>query len=175
MTTYSVGFEKAFPILIGNEGRFKRDPKDRMDWDTGIINKGNLVGTNYGISAGSYPREDIANMTLARAKEIYKRDYWDIFRGDELAPSVAFQLMDADVNHGKGNGTRMLQRAVGVHDDGVFGPLTMAALKAMDPEVFIMRLIAERLDFFTNISTWDHNGKGWTRRMANNLRVGAAG
>lgn len=174
MTTYSKAFLETFTILIGNEGGFKREAADRMDWDSGQINKGNLVGTKFGISAGSYPREDIPNLTVDRAKEIYYRDFWNSFRGDELNPRAAFQLMDADVNHGKGNGTRMLQRAVGVNDDGAFGPLTFNALKAMDAEQFMMRLIAERLDFFTNISTWDKYGKGWARRMANNLRVGAS-
>lgn len=169
----SNSFESAFAKIIGNEGRFKRQASDHMDWDSGIVNKGKLVGTKFGLSAGTYPDEDIPNMTLERAKFLYRRDWWNPIHGDDLEPHVAFQLFDADVNHGAGNGTRMLQRAVGVNDDGKFGPLTLAALKKMDPEEFIMRLIAERINFFTKCSTWEKDGKGWMNRMANNLRIGA--
>lgn len=170
----SESFDAAFSQLIGNEGKFKRDSADHMDWDSGIINKGNLVGTKYGISAGAYPHEDIPNLTLERAKELYYHDYWVTFHGDELEAHVGFQLFDADVNHGPGNGIRMLQRAVGTNDDGKFGPLTLSALKAMDPEKFMMRLIAERINFFVKCSTWARDGAGWMNRMANNLRLGAA-
>lgn len=38
----------------------------------------------------------------------------------------------------------------------------------------LMIFNAERLDFYTELSTWDHYSRGWARRIAKNLRYGAA-
>lgn len=170
-----MNFDTAFERLIGNEGGFKRQAHDRMDWTCGQVGVGRLVGTKYGISAGSYPELDIPNLTLEQAKAIYKRDFWDKFNGDSLDYQVAFQIFDADVNHGLGNGARMMQRALGVLDDGKVGPITLKALQAMNPTRFDMLFLAERLDFFTKCSTWDQDGKGWARRIVGNLRYAAGG
>lgn len=163
-------FEKAFEELIGNEGGYKCQQHDRMDWTSGKVGVGELKGTKYGISAGSYPHLDIKNLTLAQAREIYKRDFWDKFNGDDLDYEVAFQVFDADVNHGIGNGSRFMQRALDVADDGVVGPVTLKALKEMEPKKFMFLFLAERLEFFTKCTTWATDGKGWARRVAGNMR-----
>jgi lysozyme family protein len=41
-------FEQAFDRLIGHEGEFTDDPKDRGNWTTGIIGKGICKGTKLG-------------------------------------------------------------------------------------------------------------------------------
>lgn len=163
-------FEKAFEELIGHEGGFKKQEHDRMDWTGGQVGKGKLVGTKFGLSAGTYPDLDIENLTLDDARAIYRRDFWNKFGGDDLDYEVAFQVFDADVNHGIGNGSRFMQRALGVADDGKVGPITLRALKAMDPLKFMFLFLAERQEFFTKCSTWDQDGKGWMRRMASCMR-----
>ncbi|OXE35030.1 MAG: hypothetical protein CGW95_16400, partial [Phenylobacterium zucineum] len=103
------------------------------------------------------------------AKAIYKRDYWDRAQCDKLPSDVSFQVFDTAVNSGIGQSIRFLQRAVGVADDGVVGPLTMAAIKRLDAELVAARFNGQRLDFMTRLSTWDTFGKGWSRRIAANL------
>lgn len=169
----SKSFDDAFAALIGNEGGYKKEKEDHMDWDSGVIGKGELRGTKYGITAGAYPLVDIENLTLEGAKAIYHRDYWSHFNGDALDASVAFQLFDAYVNHGPGQGSRLTQKALGVTDDGIVGPQTLMALAAIEPKKFIMRLTAERLLFFSKLKTWNVYGAGWANRMAANLKRGA--
>lgn len=130
--------------------------------------------TKFGIAKRSYPLLDIKNLTRSQAVEIYRRDFWQRVNGDSLPPSVAFQVLDAAVNHGIGNAVRWLQRAVGVADDGVIGPVTMAAVKRMDAADLVLQFNAERLEFYTKLSTWDAFGRGWARRLAGNLRYAAA-
>ncbi len=161
----SKNFDASYAKLQINEGGFKKDAKDRMDWDSGKVGVGKLVGTNMGISAGSYPNEDILNMTVERSKFLYKRDFWDRISADTLESHVAFQLFDACVNHGPGNGIRMMQRALGVNDDGAAGPITLGKLSKMEPKEFMIRFNADRLRFFTRNSTWDHNSEGWALRI----------
>ena len=83
---------------------------------------------------------------------------------------IGFQLFDAAVNHGIGNAIRFLQRAVGVADDGIVGPQTVAAINSMQTTDVLARFNAERLDFYTRLSTWPSFGRGWARRVAENLR-----
>jgi lysozyme family protein len=167
------GFDLAFERVIGHEGGFGADPKDRGNWTTGIIGQGALRGTKFGISAMSYPDLDIKSLTLDQAKAIYKRDFWDRAKGDEYDPAISYQLFDIAVNNGNGNAVRMLQRAAGVADDGQVGALTIAAVKSLSVTDVIMRLNAERLLFITKLSSWATYGKGWTNRVAGNLQFGA--
>lgn len=90
-----------------------------------------------------------------------------------MPEAVAYQFFDAAVNHGLGNASRMLQRAVNVADDGIIGNMTIAAIKKMAISDVIMRLNAERIEFYCKLSTFATFGKGWIRRVAGNLKYGA--
>ncbi len=162
-------FDQAFAELIGNEGGYKCEQADRMDWTGGQCGVGLLRGTKYGISAGTSPELDIAGLTLDGAKAIYKREWWDRFKGDDLPYELGFQIFDAEVNHGKKMGVRFLQRALGLADDGLFGPATAAALTGKDEDKVILRFLAYRMRFFTSIPTWATYGKGWANRVADNM------
>lgn len=47
-----------------------------------------------------------------------------------------------------------------------------AAVKRYTEAEVIMRLLAARLEFMTGLSVWPQFGKGWARRIAQNLRYG---
>ena len=155
MTTW---FDQCFEKLIGYEDGYTLDPKDPGG------------ETSWGISKRAYPAVDIKNLTRDGAKDIYKRDYWDRAQCDKLPPTLAFLLFDAAVNSGIGQAIRFLQRAVGVADDGVLGALTLAAVQRLDTESLCARFLGQRLDFMTRLSTWDYFGKGWARRIADQLK-----
>lgn len=150
-------FDEAFDRLISHEGGYVNDPRDPGG------------ETKYGISKRAYPDEDIKNLTRERAKFLYHRDYWKRAKCDEYDIAIGFQLFDAAVNHGIGNASRMVQRAVGVADDGIIGNKTLGAIRAMSANDVLLRFNAERLRFYCNLSTFDRFGKGWVRRVADNL------
>lgn len=154
-------FDVSINRLLGNEGGYVNDPKDPGG------------ETKWGISKRSYPSIDIADLTRDQAIAIYKRDFWDKIDGDNLPLGVSFQSLDFAVNSGIETAIRALQRASGVADDGNVGPVTMAAFKNMSASDLVMRLLAERLYFMTGLSGWVSFGKGWARRIANDLRFGA--
>lgn len=156
-----LAFELAIGRVLGSEGGYVNHPSDPGG------------ETNWGISKRSYPKVNIKKLTRDQAVAIYYRDFWTPVGGDNLSPIIAYQCLDAAVNHGLGTARRMMQRALGVADDGVFGPVTFAMLRKIDQNDFIMRFVAERLEFYTRLGTWDKFGKGWTRRMAESLRYGA--
>lgn len=166
-------WKTAFDRTIGIEGGLSLDPKDRGNWTTGIVGKGVLKGTKYGISAMAFPNVDIANLTAVTAEPLAKQYYWDRIQGDTLPFAIAYQTFDSSYNSGIENGVRFLQRAVNVADDGHIGNLTMAAIKGMSVTDVLMRLNAERLDFLRKLSTWPNYSSGWAGRIATNLRNGA--
>lgn len=168
-----MNYETAFKRLIGHEGRFQNNPKDRGNWTTGVVGKGQLKGTKYGISAMSYPHLDIHNLTLDDAKKIYHKDFWLRVDGDSLHSALAFQLFDAAINHGIGNAVRILQRAVDVADDGGMGPITHDAIRRRGTDDVLKLFNAQRIRFFTKLSTFDEFGRGWMNRVAQNLEYAA--
>ncbi|OZI23758.1 hypothetical protein CAL26_10025 [Bordetella genomosp. 9] len=146
-----------------------------LDAEGGYVNDPNDPGgeTKFGISKRSYPNVDIKNLTRDQAKSIYLRDFWNRINADKLPDGVAFQAFDFAVNSGIETAVRKLQRALGVADDGHWGPISQAAADAMSESDQIMLLNAERLDFMRRLSTWKSFGAGWAGRIANNLRYGA--
>jgi lysozyme family protein len=162
-------FDQAFERLIGHEGKFQNHRNDRGNWTSGKVGEGELRGTKFGITAMNYPAIDIKSLTLDDAKALYKRDYWDRTRSAELPPDVAFNVFDAGVHHGVGTAARLLQRAVGVAEDGRIGPITVNAVRGLDPRVVVARLNAHRILLCAALSTWPDFGRGWACRMAVNI------
>lgn len=169
----NLAFEKAFDRVIGHEGQFQDNPGDRGNWTGGKVGSGVNKGTKFGISAMTYPKEDIKGMTVDRAKEIYYKDWWVKLEMELFKPALSFQMFDAAINHGMTNATKMLQRAVGVPDDGVIGRMTKRAIDTMTLDDILMCFLSERLDFMTYVGSWPTFGKGWARRIALNLRLAA--
>ena len=166
-------FDQAFERLIGHEGQFTNDRQDRGNWTTGIIGKGELKGTKFGISAMTYPDLDILNLTLDQAKAIYKRDWWDKINADSLHSAIVFQVWDFAVNAGMGTAKRKLQKAVGLAEDGIIGKKTLQAIQNAELNDVLMKFNAEKLKHYTSLSTWPQYGKGWTNRVANQLAYAA--
>ena len=149
-------FAEVFDRTIGHEKGYVNDPEDPGG------------ETNWGISKRSYPTTNIKDLTREDAQAIYFRDFWTPL-GKDLSEAVAYQVFDATVNHGLGNATRILQRAVGVADDGHWGKLSQKAYSEMEENDVLLGFLAHRLRFMTKLSTWERFGKGWARRIVDNL------
>lgn len=161
-------FDAAFERLLGHEGGFTQDTRDRGNWTGGEVGKGTCKGTKFGISAAAYPGEDIEGLTLERARQIYRRDYWGPAGCDAVPPGVKFDLFDFAVNSGVRSAVKALQRAVGETVDGVLGPRTLQAVQSMPADRLRLRFVAARLLHFTEAHTWPAYGRGWVRRVATN-------
>lgn len=171
-----VTFDEAFERLYLHERGFTNDPRDRGNWTGGKVGVGECKGTKYGISAAAYPAEDIAGLTVDRAKFLYKRDYWDKFHCPDVPETIRFDFFDGVVNSGPGSkrsgkqgAVRWLQRSADVNDDGVFGPVTLTAVRQMNPYLLAARYNGHRLDSLNDIETWSVYGRGWAQRIAENL------
>ena len=153
-------FDRALAEILRHEGGYINDPHDPGG------------ETNMGISKRSYPLEDIKNMTRERAAAIYRRDFWNAIRGDELPAGVDLAAFDAAVNSGPSRAAKWLQRAVAVKADGVVGPNTLAAVQKADPARTINRMLDDRLAWLHGLPTWERYRIGWSRRIGEVRAVG---
>lgn len=157
-------FAEAFVALIGNEGGYSNNPSDpggETMW--GVTAR---VARAHGYTGA------MRDLPQATARAIAKTEYWDAHRCDEIPASVAFQVLDAAYNGGPVN--RWLQMAAGVTADGVIGPATLAAVNAAEPHALIACFNGYRLTYLASLPTWPTFGRGWARRIANNLLRAAA-
>jgi len=158
MTASASQFLRCINRVLGNEGGYVNDPEDPGG------------ETKWGICKRSYPNIDIKNLTRDQAIAIYYRDFWMKIHGNEISDGCAYQLLDAAVNSGCPQAIRFMQRALGVADDGHFGPVSMEAMRHASEMQVVLLVIAERMEFMTVLKNWPSAGKGWTRRMATNVR-----
>jgi lysozyme family protein len=91
---------------------FTKAIKFILTWEGGYVDDINDMGgeTNYGISKRSYPNEDIKNMTIDRATEIYYQDYWLQAGCEELPSPLDMVVMDTAVNMGMSRAKKILEQ-----------------------------------------------------------------
>ena len=158
-----MNFDQSFDALLKHEGGYSdhaADPGGK---------------TRYGITE-SVAREvgyqgDMRDLPLNLAKRIYREQYWNAVKADQLPSAARYLVFDAAVNSGAGQAARWLQRAVGAKDDGVIGPITLRATHQTNPEVLVRRVLAQRLRFMTGLTNWPAFGRGWARRIADLMEV----
>lgn len=150
-------FEQAFERVLGHEGGYVNDPRDAGG------------ETKFGISRSAYPGEDIAGMTVERAREIYRRDYWGPAGCDAVPEAAKLPLFDAAVNSGVKQAIRLLQRAAGESPDGILGPRTLLAVQSMPAPRLVARFAGQRLALMASLPNWPTYSRGWTLRVVDQL------
>lgn len=158
---YPPAFVIAMWRLRKNEGGYVDNPSDPGG------------ATNTGLSQRSYPTLDIKSLTDAQIDAIYYRDYWTTAHAPDMPSALGYQVFDFGVNSDPPVAIKHLQTVLGVTADGVWGPTTQAAAKAAPLLKTIVELSSARLDFLRSLSTWPTFGKGWSGRIALNLRYAA--
>jgi len=127
--------------------------------------------TRYGISARAHPDVDIRNLTLEQAVAIYRRDYWDAARCDQLPQPFDYLVFDFAVNSGVRRAAAVLQRFCDVRIDGEIGTITINALWNRHGPNLVSKYLLARLRYLESLPTYEQFGDGWTMRL---FRVAAA-
>lgn len=117
-------FKRCVEVILRNEGGYINHPSDPGG------------ETNFGISKRAFPTEDIKNMTRERAIEIYYQHFWLRLNIGQLPDHLALQVFDFAVNAGSRIAAIALQKIVVVKADGVIGPVTLNAVRALTDEPY---------------------------------------
>jgi len=135
----SVNFDKAIPVILNHEGGYVNNPNDPGG------------ETNYGICKRSYPNVDIKNLTKEGAIEIYHRDFWLAIYDRIIESLIATKTFDMGVNMGTVTTHKIVQRAAGVSDDGVFGEGTLAAVNGIELATLLDKIKSEQSQHYLNL------------------------
>jgi len=170
-------FNLFIPLVHLAEGGFQK-----MSTDTGNFNSLNqLVGTNKGISAPVYetyigrpPTEaDMRAITTATANAIYKRNYWDRLKGDNIkTQEVANVLVDHGVNAGTGRAAEIVQTVLNnefnknLTVDGAVGNITITAINSVSQVKLQSAIVIARERYYNSLAAqYPEFIKGWLNRL----------
>lgn len=164
-------FDKALALVLVHEGGYVNHPRD----PGGATNKGvtQAVYDDYRLRCG-LGKQSVRHIAEDEVKAIYRHQYWDMVKGDQLPAGVDYCVFDFAVNSGVHRASRYLQRAAGVAEDGVLDPVTMGAVEAMGADCLADALCNARMSFLKGLSTFRVFGKGWSRRVED-VRIIAKG
>jgi lysozyme family protein len=148
-------------VCLAEEGGNDDDPNDhggrtsrgitQREWD------------NYRKTHANLP-EDVWKAPQGNIEDIYRSQYWNPYC-DLLPAGVDMEFFDFGVNAGQSQAAKILQRCLGVNDDGHIGILTTTALKALPDINKLIREYAEaRRNFYRNLAQFPRYGKGWLSR-----------
>jgi len=153
-----MSFKNSVEKVLVSEGGYVNDPNDRGG------------ETKFGISKRAYPNTDIKNLTVDQAKEIYKRDYWDKVKADDiLSDTISYELFDTAVNMGVRTASKLAQMVCDAYPDGFIGKNTLTLINEMDEELFIAKFkIAKIARYAYLVKKRPSNRKflfGWINRV----------
>lgn len=130
--------------------------------------------TNLGITQAELTRyrghavskDDVRNLKVDEAGEIYRLHYWQPMRCDDLPAGIDLAVFDCAVNQGTGRAGRFLQLAVHANVDGIVGPKTLGAVMETDADHLLIEFMAQRMNAYGLLTSMFHTfGLGWSRRL----------
>lgn len=153
-----VNFDAAFHELMGHEGGYSNHPSD-PGGET-------MWGVTAAVARANGYTGPMRDLPVDVAKAIYRKQYWDSVRAEDLPPALRYAVFDAAVNSGVRQAAIWLQRAVSVPEDGRIGPQTLFAARAGHPDSVSRRMLGFRLSAMTDMKGWPAFSRGWAKRIA---------
>jgi lysozyme family protein len=163
-------FPRALKCVLVHEGGKVDHPKDPGGrTNQGVIQR---VYDGYRRRKGLSPR-DVFLMTAKERDEIYRTQYWNVVKGDQLPAGIDYVVFDGAVNSGPVQSVKWLQRALGQRVDGLLGEATLSACERHpNHSALIADICARRMTFLRALKTWPTFGKGWSARVSGVKRTG---
>ena len=149
-------FDECLKMLLHHEGGYVNHPKDPGG------------ETNLGVTKRVYEKwggtKDMKDLTVEDVAPIYKKNYWNRCKCDDLESGVDWVVFDWAVNSGTGRSAKAVQKICGAAQDGAIGPKTLTLVNGQDTQYMVEEFGKIRQNFYESLSTFNTFGKGWTRR-----------
>ena len=128
-----------------------------------------------GTAAFEKLKAELFALSEAEIKTIYRQDYWDAVRADDLPPGLDYAVADFGLNSGPAKAVRSLQKLCGNAQSGRMDDETIAEASSGDTVDMIMRYCDERARFLNAIvAEKPKQGKflkGWMSRVGDVRRT----
>lgn len=173
-------FDKAIVNTFKAEGGYQADASDNANYVNGV-----LIGTNRGISAQGYKAyykkiptvNDIKNLTVEQAKQIFKGNYWDKVCADFITNQSVAELMfqfvigsgSSQISDIKDIANKVGGKVVLTLNDLPITKLDAAFINGLNQEVFHTRMKEWRFELYNRIVAKNPAKqkflKGWQNRL----------
>jgi len=164
--------------ILAREGGFVNDPVDKGGPTKFGITQATLSSwlSNLHGEPVYATTEDVKNLTVEGAAEIYVVDYILKQHYDYIPNLKLFEVVvDSAVNHGPRRATKWLQAILGVSPDGVIGGETKNKLMSANLEDVFKKYCAQRIKFYIEIviqaPTQIKFLRGWINRATSFLEA----
>jgi len=166
----NLNWDKSFDMVVAHEGGFTNDQRDKGNH----LPDGREGCTMWGCTQAVWEKyvghevtqDDMKALKKEDVKPVYKRDYWDAVRGDDLPTGVDYAVFDFAINAGPAAARKMIQRALGVNPDGAIGPATIKAIQDADGKELMQKFSDAKTAFYKSLDNFPVYGKGWLKRVA---------
>ena len=162
---------KCLETILHHEGGYVNHPKDPGGMtNLGITKRVYEEWVGYSVSENT-----MQNLKKEDVAPIYKKNYWDRVKGDQLPEGLDLCVFDFGVNAGTGRAAKYLQTMIGTVADGGIGPNTLKKLDEYVKEHGLNETIksyqVERQKYYESLSTFETFGRGWTKRVIETTRL----
>lgn len=155
-------FNLFIPILQKIEGGYQNLLGDKGNYNS----LGKNVGTNHGISAGFYEGiikrpptvADMKAITKEKAKQLYKKYFWDDVQGDTLkSQSIANLIADHAINSGESPIGTIVQRILkqdfgkAIKIDGDIGKITAGIINTVNQKQLFDKIKTARANYYNSL------------------------
>jgi lysozyme family protein len=159
-------FDQALKFVLKDEGGNDDDPTDRG----GRTSRG-ITQREYNAWRAEHGKvsKDVWQASDDEIATIYHDEYWEPY-ADNLPAGIDYDFFDMAVNHGPHRAAVLMQRGLGVVDDGRIGPVTRNALDHADKATLIGNINEARKRYYYSIVASNPSQsrfiRGWMNRAA---------
>ena len=155
-------FPASLALVLKSEGGFSNHRND----PGGMTNLGVTKKVWEAWVKHPVDEAEMRALTPELVAPLYKANYWNACRCDDLPRGVDYCVFDSAVNMGSSRAAKLLQAALGVTADGSIGRATIAAATAADPVELLEAFSLGKEAFYQSLPTFATFGKGWLNRVA---------
>lgn len=184
-------FETAIPVILNHEGGYvnhKADPGGATNFGISLRFLADHPEAGDFDGDGDVDVEDIKNMTVEDAMEVYRKFWWDKYRyGSINDQTIATKVLDFSVNMGAKRAHILLQQALNkafglkLSIDGMLGPASFGVINAIEDDDeqkllsaycdeawgFYQRLVANKPDLVVFKKGWYN--RAYSLKVANSI------
>ena len=150
-------YDKCIETILHHEGGYVNHPDDPGgETNLGVTKK---VYLNW-CEDHNITVKEMTDLLVEDVAPIYKKNYWDRVKGDQLPSGLDLCVFDFGVNAGTGRAAKYLQTMIGTVADGGIGPNTLKALNEYVDTNGLEKTItdyqANRQKYYEKLSTLKH-------------------
>jgi lysozyme family protein len=154
-------FKRCLDLVLKSEGGYVNHPSD----PGGRTNLGVTQAVWEEWVGHPVSENDMKALTAEKVSPMYEMKYWRTSYCEKLPQGLNLLVFSMAVNSGSGRAVKLLQRTLGLVEDGAIGPITMGKINECSAVDLVEKYSATRKAFYEGLKTFPIFGAGWVNRL----------